>query len=188
MFVIYTPPTIQFKGAATVAKSGAIIDDLGIRQVIANLITKNIFPSDANALYVFVGGFETLMNQITVQGQGYCTVFCGYHSNFKSTATLQKNLKYVVGGMTCKYCGSADMWEALQMTISHEIIEAITNPLVSEATDLLSPLAWYNTVAGEIMDICNAVSAKSKSRKTGISWTVQKFWSNAKLQCVDPAS
>ncbi|KAI8613845.1 hypothetical protein BC830DRAFT_433283 [Chytriomyces sp. MP71] len=128
-----------------------------IRPMIGDLLDRNILPVDANALYVFVAGFDTAQNQITTSGQKYCSVFCGFHSDFTSNSTQYNDLKFIVSGMTCPYCGDSNAWTALQLTVSHEISEAITDPLVNQASYVGPPVGWYNEKYGEIGDICNAM-------------------------------
>ncbi|KAJ3026783.1 UNVERIFIED_CONTAM: hypothetical protein HDU68_005087 [Siphonaria sp. JEL0065] len=187
-------PYSRFKGAAVIPKNQSKIDEMQIRPMIANLIQRNIFPPDEDALYVFISGFDSGPNTVTTQGNRYCSVFCGFHSDFSSAATQYNNLKFesfapvMYSGMTCPYCGNSNPWTALQMTISHEIAEAITDPLVSQATAVGPPVAWYNDKYGEIGDICNAMQATSISNNPSVpNMVVQKIWSNTD-QCCMPRS
>ncbi|ORY32709.1 hypothetical protein BCR33DRAFT_723372 [Rhizoclosmatium globosum] len=180
-----SPPYSRFRGAAIIPKNLTITDELQIRPMIGDLIARNIFPSDPNALYVFISGFDSKPNQITTQGSGYCSVFCGFHSDFVSPATKFANIKYLFGGMTCNYCGNSNPWTALQLTISHEIAEAITDPLVGDVSIVGPPLAWYNEKYGEIGDICNSMMGTSISNVAGLpNQVVQKIWSNTDQKCM----
>ncbi|KAJ3194116.1 hypothetical protein HK101_003452 [Irineochytrium annulatum] len=97
---------------------------------------------------------------------------------------------------------------------SHELAEMVTDPAVGLATANAAPLAWYDATNGEIGDICNAmeVGVFSLKRKkageslverrgekarmenrgwmstvvggNGVTYTVQKLWSNAKKACI----
>ena len=66
---------------------------------------------------------------------------------------------------------------------SHELIEAVTDPAVGIATKIASPLAWYDSVNGEISDICNAQQGTVVGAN-GVTYTVQKNWSNALNSCI----
>jgi hypothetical protein len=46
-----------------------------------------------------------------------------------------------------------------------------------------APLAWYDPNNGEIGDICNAQQG-SIVGGNGVTYTVQKEWSNAKGACI----
>jgi hypothetical protein len=61
-------------------------------------------------------------------------------------------------------------FEALTVTSSHELAEAITDPVPGAG--------WYDDVNGEIGDIC------AWQTETIAGYSVQKEWSNAQGQCV----
>ncbi|KAJ3233848.1 RNA helicase required for poly(A+) mRNA export [Chytriomyces hyalinus] len=136
------PSTARFKGSAVIPKTSTTLDEAQMRPLIGNLLDQNIFPIDADAMYIFIAGFDTEPNQMTTSGQKYCTVFFG------------------VSGMTCPYCGDANPWISLQLTVSHEIAEVITDPLVNQASYVGPPVAWYNEKYGEVGDICNAMNIR----------------------------
>ncbi len=71
----------------------------------------------------------------------------------------------------CAGCtGGQDAFTALTVTTSHELCEAITDPVPGEG--------WYDDANGEIGDIC------AWKNKTLGSYTVQLEWSNQSGQCV----
>jgi hypothetical protein len=84
-------------------------------------------------------------------------------------------------------CGGSSEFNNACSTASHEIIEAITDPLVADATAFASPLGWYwystDTCQGEIADICNQNQA-TFTGTDGKTYTVQKSWSNAAAACI----
>jgi hypothetical protein len=70
----------------------------------------------------------------------------------------------------CAGClGGQAAFDALTGTISHELSEAITDPIPGNG--------WYDDKNGEIGDICAWTF-----KKVG-SYTVQLEWSNAKGRC-----
>jgi len=71
----------------------------------------------------------------------------------------------------CAGCtGGLSTLDALTSTSSHELCEAITDPIPGQG--------WYDDANGEIGDIC-----AWKTKKVG-AYTVQLEWSNKANQCV----
>jgi hypothetical protein len=71
----------------------------------------------------------------------------------------------------CTGCtGDLAAFDALTSTSSHELCEAITDPIPG--------LGWYDDTNGEIGDIC-----AWQTRKLG-AYTVQLEWSNKASACV----
>src|SRR5205807_193474 len=62
--------------------------------------------------------------------------------------------------------------------VTHEQIEAVTDPAVGLATSFGPPLAWYDVNNGEIGDICVGQG------DTIAGYTVQREWSNAAGACI----
>ena len=99
-------------------------------------------------------------------GSASCQAFCGYHN------AIGSNTFYAVMPYPgCSGCLSTlTSLEALTSTSSHELCEAITDPVPG--------LGWYDDVNGEIGDIC--------AWRTRVlnGWTVQLEWSNRARKCV----
>jgi hypothetical protein len=149
-----TSPTLR-----SVAPDGAIQHLL--RQEIT---TNNAFPQpDANTLF-----FVYLQpGAVAVQGgQRSCSNFCGYHNNVGS------QLFYAVMPYPgCNGCtGGLQPFDALTSTSSHELAEAITDPIPGGG--------WYDDQNGEIGDIC-----AWQTKQLG-DYTVQLLWSNQAGRCV----
>ena len=71
----------------------------------------------------------------------------------------------------CQGCiGSLAAFDALTSTSSHELSEAITDPIPGQG--------WYDQNNGEIGDIC-----AWKTKQVG-NYTVQLEWSNKANSCV----
>ncbi len=82
-------------------------------------------------------------------------------------------------------CAAGTELEDLTTVSSHELAESITDTAVGLAIGYGPPLAWYDTVYGEIADICNASGApQNQAVLPGSGYTVQKIWSNLQQDCV----
>jgi len=103
---------------------------------------------------------------VDLGGQLSCSGFCGYHDSIAGAIYYA-----VMPYPDCSGCvGALHVLDALTSTSSHELCEAVTDPVPGQG--------WYDDVNGEIGDICSW-----KTKKVG-SWTVQLEWSNQKGACV----
>lgn len=104
--------------------------------------------------------------KVIMGGGASCTSFCGYHNDIKG-----KNYYAVMPFPTCAGClGNANVFDALTGTSSHELCEAITDPV--------PPTGWYDNANGEIGDIC------AWKFKNVAGYNVQLEWSNKAKACV----
>ena len=143
---------------------GKSVQDSAIQQLLQREIDAGTLPAtDANTLY-----FVFLPNGVTVsQGNSAsCQDFCGYHDSFG------QNVYYAVMPYPgCSGCtGGSAVFDALTSTTSHELCEAITDPIPGQG--------WYDDNNGEIGDIC-----AWKTRTLG-NYTIQLEWSNQAGSCV----
>lgn len=140
------------------------VDDLAIQKMIQQQISAGKFPpSNPNLIYfVFLPSGVT----VTQGGSASCKVFCGYHD------AIANDVFYAVMPFPdCSGCSSnVSTFEALTVTASHELCEAITDPVPGEG--------WYDNQNGEIGDIC-----AWQTKKIG-QYIVQKEWSNKSGKCV----
>jgi hypothetical protein len=143
----------------------ASVTDQAIQQLLQKEISSNsVFPQPSpNTLYfVFVSPGTT----VTQAGSSSCQQFCGYHDAISS-----RILYAVMPFPDCTGClGSLAQLDALTSTTSHELCEAITDPIPGQG--------WYDDANGEIGDIC-----AWKSKKDG-NFEVQLEWSNRSNKCV----
>jgi hypothetical protein len=104
--------------------------------------------------------------QVDQGGSKSCHAFCGYHD-----ATSDHTFYAVLPYPGCTGCeGGLAVPDALTSTSSHELCEAITDPVPGTG--------WYDDANGEIGDIC------AWKTKTLGSYTVQLEWSNSADACV----
>lgn len=172
--------------------SPCTIDDTAIQTELLAQITGGFLPAptldkdgNVNTLYMI---YFPLNVTITLQGSQSCVIFCAYHG----TTTGQFNSKNIAYGVFPDMgpssgcfggCGSnPDYIKDTTSVSSHELIEAATDVEVGLANVLAPPLAWYDSINGEIGDICNAQQATVTAG--GASWVIQKQWSNALGACV----
>ncbi|MHB8589182.1 MAG: hypothetical protein ACYDA0_10050 [Candidatus Dormibacteraceae bacterium] len=103
---------------------------------------------------------------ISLDGGTSCSNFCGYHSEVNG-----KIFYAVMPYPDCAGCaGALSIADALTSTSSHELCEAITDPVPGQG--------WYDDQNGEIGDIC-----AWKTKKLG-AYTVQLEWSNNAGSCI----
>lgn len=142
----------------------ATVEDSAIQKMIQEQIAAGAVPkSNSNLIYfVFLPSGVT----VTQGGSASCKVFCGYHD-----ATSNPIFYAVMPFPDCAGCSSnLSHFDALTVTASHELCEAITDPIPGQG--------WYDNQNGEIGDIC-----PWQTKKIG-QYTVQKEWSNQWGRCV----
>ena len=156
------------------ARSGAVIlstdppsaiADTDIQQLIQQELSSDAAvpqPTPNSLYYVFLPPGVT----VTLGGDASCSNFCGYHSDISGSIFYA-----VMPYPDCSGCtGTLAVLDALTSTTSHELCEAITDPVPGQG--------WYDDHNGEIGDIC-----AWKTKRLG-SYTVQLEWSNRAGQCV----
>jgi hypothetical protein len=141
------------------------VTDTAIRQMLQQQIAKGkpVPTPTANTLYFIYlpPGVKVVMG-----GSASCQAFCGYHDAI-GTGTYYAVMPYP----GCNGCtGGLSVLDSLTSTSSHELCEAITDPIPGQG--------WYDDANGEIGDIC-----AWQTKKVGI-YTVQLEWSNAASRCV----
>jgi hypothetical protein len=102
---------------------------------------------------------------VAMGGGRSCQAFCGYHD------AIDGEIFYAVLPYPgCSGCvGDLDEFDALTSTTSHELAEAITDPVPGTG--------WYDDTHGEVGDIC-----AWQTRRLG-DYVVQLEWSNAAGAC-----
>jgi hypothetical protein len=148
----------------TTPAPGKTVDDSEIQNLLQQEISAGTLPaSTPNTLY-----FLFLPPGVTVTqgGSASCQVFCGYHD------AINNSIFYAVMPYpNCTGClGGIAAFDALTSTTSHELCEAITDPIPGQG--------WYDDNNGEIGDIC-----AWQTRTLG-GYAIQLEWSNKANQCV----
>jgi hypothetical protein len=139
------------------------ITDSAIRTQLKQWIKAKIVPKTTkNTLYFIYldPGVISIMG-----GSKSCQNYCGYHDN------VGRVYYAVMPYPVCSGClGGMNAFEALTGTSSHELCEAITDPVPGSG--------WYDNTNGEIGDIC------AWNFKTVAGYKVQLEWSNKQNKCV----
>ncbi len=154
-------------GTATLAHGGArhALTDHSLQHMLMNQLGSNAsLPQptlDTFYLIFLPPGVCAVMG-----GARSCQSFCGYHDSI-----CGQILYGVVPFPSCHGCSAGlRLLEALTVTTSHILAEAITDPIPGHG--------WYDDVHGEIGDV-----GPWMTRKLG-EFLVQKLWSNRTGGCV----
>jgi hypothetical protein len=144
---------------------GNSVTDAAIQVFLQSQILAHTFPAPtSNSLYFL---FLPPGTQVQQDSATSCQDFCGYHD-----ATPTGGIYYAVMPFPgCAGClGGLDTFPALTSTSSHELCEAITDPIPGQG--------WYDDNNGEIGDIC-----AWKTKQLG-NYTIQLEWSNSAASCI----
>jgi hypothetical protein len=153
---------IGTKAITANAPVGSVTDSTIQTQLKAWIAAKTLPQTTKNTLYFIYldPGIVSIMG-----GSQSCKNYCGYHD------AVGKVYYAVMPYPTCSGClGAKQAFDALTGTSSHELCEAITDPVPGKG--------WYDNTYGEIGDIC------AWNFKTVSGYNVQLEWSNKQNKCV----
>jgi hypothetical protein len=148
-------------GSATVAQgpAGSSIADADVQSFVQQHVPQ---PAPGALYFVFLSPGVS----VTLDGSASCSSFCGYHSDINGSVFYA-----VMPYPDCSGCaGSLTVLDALTSTSSHELCEAISDPVPGQG--------FYDDQNGEIGDIC-----AWQTKQLG-GYTVQLEWSNSAGRCV----
>jgi hypothetical protein len=141
------------------------VSDGDLKQLIQQEISSDPAvpqPTSSSLYFVFLPPGVT----VGLNGGASCVNFCGYHSDIDGTVFYA-----VMPYPDCSGCeGGLSVIDALTATTSHELCEAITDPVPGQG--------WYDDQNGEIGDIC-----AWQTKQSG-GYTVQLEWSNSAGRCL----
>ena len=144
------------------APARSVTDSVIQAQLKKWISSQAIVKNTANTLYFIYldPGIVSILG-----GSRSCQSYCGYHNNVGTVYYA------VMPYPSCSGClGGLQTFDALTTTSSHELCEAITDPVPGSG--------WYDDTNGEIGDIC------AWSFKQMLGYTVQLEWSNQQQKCV----
>lgn len=159
---------LRIKGGLSQARAaGTTVTDGDIQARITSAITDGTLTKpDDSTLYILYFPDGTTVD---MGSDSSCVTFCGYHSAF--THGTGEVYYAVLPFPNCQGClGGLTPLNVLTATTSHEISEALT--------DAVPGSGWYDSVGGEIGDLC------SWQFRTEGPYTVQLEWSNKANQCI----
>jgi hypothetical protein len=151
----------------------------GMTQFLAAHVADGSLPApDANTLYVLYFPDTTT---ITLDGTQSCAVggFSGYHKSAAVTPPGGSQVSAVYAVVPRCTLEGKTLDEAVTFSASHEIIEAATDPFVTDNAVgyyLMDP-AW-NLLGGEVADLCLDLAGEGLDTTTENGFTVQRSWSN----------
>eukprot|EP01124_Arcella_intermedia_P022512 TRINITY_DN3368_c0_g1_i1.p1 TRINITY_DN3368_c0_g1~~TRINITY_DN3368_c0_g1_i1.p1 ORF type:complete len:284 (+),score=-4.51 TRINITY_DN3368_c0_g1_i1:22-873(+) len=139
------------------------------------ILNKKVEQPDENTYYAlhFPGDL------VVTSGIGdSCTDWCAYHSSFIWAG------RAIVYGVVpyCPMCGGSPL-DAQLNSASHELVEAMTNPLVGNAPSVGPPLAWESLTAGEVADLCDNLPS-CIVEVDDVPLSLAPFWSNCENSCI----
>ena len=133
-------------------------------------------PPDPSVIYLFALPQGT---SVTAANQACCANFAGYHDETMSGPAM---VPYAVA---CVCPNDFPGWNTLDVrtaTMSHELVEAATDPFPRSAPALhtadAADVAWTIITEGELADMC-AVAPDAFILPPGAKYVVQRTWSNA---------
>ena len=133
-------------------------------------------PSTTRIYVIFFRSGQTI---VTPDGNSRDD-FCAYHDTmtYKSSTAYYAVMPYEVGNRGCK--AASTTFNSVTTVASHELVEGITDPGVG-----LNRLAWYDRNNGESADICAGASSSAPVvGGDGVSYAVQRIWSNRARACI----
>lgn len=170
---------LSFGGSATDSYSqGLTLGEAAIVKIVTAAITQGTLPKDTDGLY-FV-----LTSPDVKEASG----FCGYHDH---ATILGADIKFSwVGNVSGQYLGSCAAQidkspnnnvaaDAMVNVISHELMEAVTDPDIS---------AWFDTAGFEVADKCEWTFGPTYTTGNGalanvkigaLDYLIQQSWVNA---------
>ena len=137
---------------------------------------------DADTLYMiyFPPGLT-----LTTGGIASCQQWCADHEGFvsKKFGNVFYGMMPDLGGACSFGCGGgAQQFDTLTSASSHELVEAITDPLCPNiGVNLGFPAGWGSEDQQEVADLC--VSANGSLTDGNSTYVVQSIWDNSIMGC-----
>ncbi len=153
--------------------SSTKLSDGTIRKELSKQIGSHVLPAPDGVNTLYMVHFPPGVAISGPSGTGdSCKDFCAYHSAFKRSGKMvYYGIHPDFGSGGCEnVCGGGTSWENLTEAASHEMMEAVTDPIPGKG--------WYDDHAGEIGDLC-------AYQTTWVSgFKVQLEWSQRRSACV----
>ncbi len=167
----------------------ADIDDEINRQIDLDILPAPSLDATGNVNTVYMLNFPASVKVVlgTVPAtETSCVDFCS------ANTTLVRNALNIGVGIVMDYaqagCASGCGTELSALgrathNASNALVDAVTDPLLSLATSIARPLAWYDSATGQVADSCGTNSNTATSRDGLRVWTVGEIWSGESGLC-----
>ncbi len=131
--------------------------------------------ADASTIYTFLLPEGTNISS----GGSCCSSFLGYHYQVAVGST---NVSYaVICDCTATFVAPLTELEGVTTTVSHELVEAATDPFVTTSPAYEQPddadIIWAVATGGELADMCED-NLDSNYTPPGSTYMIQRTWSN----------
>jgi hypothetical protein len=150
-------------------------------EIDAQINAGNLVKPDANTLFMvyFPSGVS-----ITLDGSKSCEAFCAYHMNFESKTNGQVLYGVMpdLGGACSFGCGFlSSRFNSLTAVSSHELMEAISDPIPTPGSSPAYPQAWNTADGQEIGDLCTSTDTTVTAGST--TYKLQQIFDNKIQGC-----
>ncbi|ORY41311.1 hypothetical protein BCR33DRAFT_787053 [Rhizoclosmatium globosum] len=185
-------------------------DRKDIKPLLYKLVKDGVITPDFNFNSVYAFHVAPGINVTSDFGDKSCKSMSGYHSYVNITDLNVPNVPFliytVIPDPACMVEPPFSYSDLLQIAASHELAEAVTDPLLSLAIEIMlvkgakgvaqatQVAAWVDVdtlklkVNGEIADFCEGQADLAPVPKTvggdGKEYSITKFWSQKKNACV----
>ncbi|KAJ3296116.1 hypothetical protein HDU79_007542 [Rhizoclosmatium sp. JEL0117] len=197
--------------AGTCSDPVSSLDDRkDIKPLLYKLVKDGVITPDFNFNSVYAFHVAPGINVTSDFGDKSCKSMSGYHSYVNITDLNVPNVPFliytVIPDPACMVESPFSYSDLLQIAASHELAEAVTDPLLSLAIEIMlvkgakgvaqaaQVAAWVDVdtlklkVNGEIADFCEGQADLVPVPKTvggdGKEYSITKFWSQKKNACV----
>lgn len=181
---VHVSSSVKFASPVTVSDSatfGKQLSDDNVFSIVSNTIKNGRLPADNHGVY-----FVLTASDVT-ETSGFCTQYCGWHSNGSVSGV---DIKYAFVGNAGKLCPNACIAQSKSISgslgadgmasvVAHELAEAVSDPDLN---------AWYDSRGYENADKCAWSFGKTYTTRTGAlanmklggkDYLVQQNWVNA---------
>jgi hypothetical protein len=152
-----------------------VIEDSDVQTYLSTAIAAGQLPAaNANSLYVAFFPQGTTIHASGIGNSCDPNGHCGYHDDMNGTPYA------VIPWLDCGPCCPPPLqpFQAVTASASHEICEAITDPVASPPANA----SWQDPSGNEVADLCNTGGWQTHDLD-GSGFVVQRVWSNASGKC-----
>ena len=172
------------------ANNGATIDDTNMQAELVAQLNAGTLPAPQLDSHGYVNTVYALYfpdgKTLTEDGYEGGVDWCAYHG---TVAYQGHDVPYMVlpaftdGSGYANGCGTdPTLFDDFTTTVSHELVETVTDAAVGLAPTIGYPLAWYDYYNGEIADICGDQSGQVTVGAN--TYWVQALFSNTVDDCI----